>query len=148
MPLAIGFLDAMIVWRFAHGTNLPQKRLKINFGPETTLALAELLKLDDAAFRKFFAGSPVRRAGHVRFLRNVLVAAGNSGDSALVPMVMMHLHHNNPLVRGMSVWALSKLTTASQFQALTSDYLTDELDETVQAEWVEACATRFSVESK
>jgi epoxyqueuosine reductase len=107
-------------------------------GPETMPALAELLQLDDAAFRNFFAGSPVRRAGHVRFLRNVLVATGNSGDGALVPLVVAHLHHDDPLVRGMAVWALSKLTTATQFQALMPDYLPDELDETVQAEWAEA----------
>ncbi|MEC7361079.1 MAG: tRNA epoxyqueuosine(34) reductase QueG, partial [Pseudomonadota bacterium] len=49
--------------------------------------LADLLALDDAAFRKMFAGGPVRRAGHERFLRNVLVAAGNSGDTALLPAV-------------------------------------------------------------
>ena len=116
-------------------------------GPETMPALAELLKLDDAAFRKFFAGSPVRRAGHVRFLRNVLVATGNSGDRALVPLVVKHLHHDNPLVRGMAVWALSKLSTASQFQALAPIYLPDELDQMVQAEWAEACAAHISVES-
>ena len=110
-------------------------------------ALADLLQLDDAAFRKFFAGSPVRRAGHVRFLRNVLVATGNSGDRALVPLVLTHLHHDNPLVRGMAVWALSKLSTASQFQALAPIYLPDELDQVVQAEWAEACAAHISVES-
>jgi len=55
-----------------------------------------------------------------------------------VPLVVAHLHHDDPLVRGMAVWALSKLTTATQFQALMPDYLPDELDETVQAEWAEA----------
>ena len=50
-------------------------------GPADMPPLAHLLTLDDAAFRKMFAGGPVRRAGHVRFLRNVLVAAGNSGDA-------------------------------------------------------------------
>ncbi len=116
-------------------------------GPETMPALAELLELDDAAFRKFFAGSPVRRAGHVRFLRNVLVATGNSGDAALVPLVVVHLRHHDPMVRGMAVWALSKLTTATQFQVLMSDYLQCELDETVKAEWVEACMANVSSEN-
>jgi len=116
-------------------------------GPETMPALAELLQLDDAAFRKFFAGSPVRRAGHVRFLRNVLVATGNSGDGALVPLVVAHLHHDDPLLRGMAVWALSKLTTATQFQALMPDYLPNELDETVQAEWAEAHTAYVSFEN-
>ncbi|MEL0290613.1 MAG: 4Fe-4S double cluster binding domain-containing protein, partial [Alphaproteobacteria bacterium] len=116
-------------------------------GPKTMPALAELLQLDDAAFRKFFAGSPVRRAGHVRFLRNVLVATGNSGDGALVPLVVAHLHHDDPLLRGMAVWALSKLTTATQFQALMPDYLPNELDETVQAEWAEAHTAYVSFEN-
>ena len=106
--------------------------------PEKMPALAKLLQLDEAAFRKFFAGSPVRRAGHVRFLRNVLVATGNSGDSTLVQSVVAHLRHDDPLVRGMAVWALSKLITGKQFQALMPAYLPDELDETVQAEWAEA----------
>jgi hypothetical protein len=53
-------------------------------------------------------------------------------------LVVAHLHHDDPLVRGMAVWALSKLTTATQFQALMPDYLPYELDETVQAEWAEA----------
>jgi len=116
-------------------------------GPETMPALAELLQLDDAAFRKFFAGSPVRRIGHVRFLRNVLVATGNSGDGVLVPLVVAHLHNDDPLVRGMAVWALSKLTTASQFQALIPDYLPNERDETVQAEWARARTAYVSFEN-
>ena len=66
-------------------------------------ALADLLRLDDAGFRKMFAGSPVRRTGHVRFLRNVLIAAGNSGDCGLAPLIVTHLGHADPLVRGMAV---------------------------------------------
>ena len=72
--------------------------------------LADLLALDDAAFRKMFAGGPVRRAGHERFLRNVLVAAGNSGDGTLLPAVEACLRHDSPLVRGMAVWALATVT--------------------------------------
>ena len=104
-------------------------------------ALAKLLQFDDAAFRKYFAGKPLRRIGHARFLRNVLVATGNSGDGALVPLVVKHLRHDSPLVRGMAVWALSALTTAGRFQALISDYLPHETDETVQDEWEAARST-------
>ena len=115
--LATGFLDVMIVWRYVPGTNSRQKRPKaILLGQKTCQHLADLLGLDDAAFRKFSAGSPVRRAGYGRFLRNVLVATGNSGDGKLVPLVVMHLRHNDPLVRGMAVWALSKLTTFTSFR--------------------------------
>ena len=104
-------------------------------GPKCMPALAELLQFDDAAFREYFAGKPLRRIGHARFLRNVLVATGNSGDGALVPLIVLHLRHDNPLVRGMAVWALSALTTASRFRAFISDYLPHETDKTVRDEW-------------
>ena len=97
--------------------------------------LADLLALDDAAFRKMFAGGPVRRAGHDRFLRNVLVAAGNSGDPALLAAVEVHLRHDSPLVRGMAVWALSQLMDGKGYRQLRSRYLSDEHDQTVMAEW-------------
>lgn len=98
-------------------------------------ALAELLVLDDAAFRKMFAGSPVRRAGHDRFLRNVLVAAGNSSDAGLVPLVEMLLTHDSPLVRGMAVWALSCLLDEEGYRALRLAHVPHEVDETVLGEW-------------
>ena len=107
-------------------------------GPETMPALAELLQLDDTAFRKFFAGSPVRRAGHIRFLRNVLVATGNSGDRRLIPLILTHLRHSDPLVRGMAVWALSELVPISKLRAMAADYITKETDKAVATEWEEA----------
>jgi epoxyqueuosine reductase len=106
-------------------------------GPETMPALAELLQLDDTAFRKFFAGSPVRRAGHIRFLRNVLVATGNSGDRRLIPLILTHLRHSDPLVRGMAVWALSELVPISKLRAMAADYVTKETDKAVATEWEE-----------
>ncbi len=113
-------------------------------GPKCLPALAELLQFDDAAFRECFAGNPLRRIGHARFLRNVLVATGNSGDGALVPLVEVHLRHDNPLVRGMAVWALSALTTAGRFKAFISDYLPNETDKMVQDEWEAARYKLFS----
>jgi epoxyqueuosine reductase len=106
-------------------------------GPETMPALAELLQLDDTAFRKFFAGSPVRRAGHIRFLRNVLVATGNSSDRRLIPLVLTHLRHSDPLVRGMAVWALSELVPISKLRAMAADYVAKETDKAVATEWEE-----------
>ena len=108
-------------------------------GPKNMPALSDLLGLDDARFRKMFTGSPVRRAGYGRFLRNVLIAAGNSGDRALIPLIVTHLRHPEPLVRGMAVWALSELATADQLQAMAVDYLSDETDKTVVAEWTYTC---------
>ena len=105
------------------------------FGPKTMPALADLLGLDDTGFRKIFAGSPVRRAGYVRFLRNVLIATGNSGDRELIPLVVTHLRHSDPLVRGMAVWALSELAPISKLQAMAEYHLVRETNSTVAAEW-------------
>ena len=104
-------------------------------GPADMPPLAHLLTLDDTAFRKMFAGGPVRRAGHVRFLRNVLVAAGNSGDAGLVPAIKALLAHDSPLVRGMAVWALRCLLDEKGYRALCATHVPHEGDETVLGEW-------------
>src|SRR5260370_14345036 len=66
--------------------------------------LADLARLDDAAFRALFAKSPVKRTGRDRFVRNVLVAIGNSGDPALAGAAQARLDDASPLVRGAAVW--------------------------------------------
>ena len=71
--------------------------------------LAELVALDDAGFRARFSGSPIKRIGRDRFVRNVLIAIGNSGDAGLVPLVEARLGDNSPLVRGSAIWALGEL---------------------------------------
>ena len=72
--------------------------------------LADLLQLDDAGFRSKFSGSPVKRIGRDRFIRNCLIAAGNSGDAELVRHVTPLLDDPSPLVQAMAVWALEQLT--------------------------------------
>jgi epoxyqueuosine reductase len=72
-------------------------------------ALADLLRLDDAAFRKFFSGSPVKRIGRDRFIRNCLVAAGNSGDTNLIDQVSELQNDPNELISDMAAWALGEL---------------------------------------
>jgi epoxyqueuosine reductase len=98
--------------------------------------LAKLLQLDDAAFRTLFSGSPVKRTGRNRFLRNVLIAAGNSGDTSLVPQVRILLGDDSPLVRAMAVWALGALDHA-QALTLRREHLMREQDADVQREWQE-----------
>ncbi|QYX57278.1 tRNA epoxyqueuosine(34) reductase QueG [Roseovarius sp. SCSIO 43702] len=71
--------------------------------------LAELATLDDAAFRAKFSGSPIKRIGRDRFLRNVLYAIGNSGDAALVPSAEAHLDDPDETVRDAARWALERL---------------------------------------
>jgi len=99
-------------------------------------ALADLLQLDDAAFRTLFSGSPVKRIGRDRFLRNVLIAAGNSGDASLAARCRELTEDASPLVRGAAVWALSRLQEAEEFIVLANS--TVETDKDVQAEWYAA----------
>jgi epoxyqueuosine reductase len=96
--------------------------------------LAELLLLDDAAFRARFRGTPIKRTGRDRFLRNVLIAAGNSGDARLVPLVEARLSDDSPLVRAMAVWALSRLAP-QRFHLLRSAHANDP-DAAVRSEWL------------
>ena len=96
--------------------------------------LAELARLDDTAFRTLFAKSPVKRIGRDRFVRNVLIAIGNSGDAKLAAEAERLLADASPLVRGAAVWALSQLLRGDAFAALASTAM-DETDSTVRAEW-------------
>jgi len=99
-----------------------------------TPMLSELLQLDDAAFRARFAKSPIKRTGRDRFLRNVLIAAGNSGDLSLVSNIERLLNDSSPLVRGAAVWALSKLAP-DRLRIAAQTMQADERDEYVREEW-------------
>jgi epoxyqueuosine reductase len=72
--------------------------------------LAHLAGLDDAAFRLLFSGSPVKRTGRERFVRNVLIAIGNSADAALADAARARLDDSSGLVREAAAWALGRLT--------------------------------------
>jgi len=97
--------------------------------------LAELLVLDDATFRARFRGTPIKRTGRDRFLRNVLIAAGNSGDKALVPLIEARLEDDSPLVRAMAVWALARLAPY-RFRILRATRFSHEPDQAVRSEWM------------
>ena len=107
-------------------------------------SLADLARLDDAAFRILFAKSPVKRIGRDRFIRNVLIAIGNSNDVVLAVEAERLLDDESPLVRGAAVWALSQLKERAEFAALASDAIRNERDETVRAEWQVAGANAAS----
>jgi epoxyqueuosine reductase len=100
-----------------------------------TPSLADLARLDDATFRARFTKSPVKRIGRDRFIRNVLIAIGNSNDSTLAAEAERLLDDPSPLVRGAAVWALSQLMERDQFATLASDAIGAERDETVRSEW-------------
>ena len=89
-----------------------QAQANIAFAPRAELAapaLADLLALDDASFREMFSGSPIKRIGVARMIRNCLIAAGNSGDPALRPAVERHAASEDPVVADAAAWALARL---------------------------------------
>jgi epoxyqueuosine reductase len=95
--------------------------------------LTELSRLDDAAFRKMFAKMPIKRTGRDRFIRNVLIAIGNSGDPTLAADAERLLADASPVVRGAAVWALSRL--APDRLAALASLRASETDAEVAAEW-------------
>jgi epoxyqueuosine reductase len=99
-----------------------------------TPRLVDLVRLDDAAFRKMFAKTPVKRTGRDRFVRNVLIAIGNSGDATLVPEAEQLLGDDAPLVRGAAVWALGRLDR-DRLALIATQRRQSEDDPLVQEEW-------------
>ena len=97
--------------------------------------LAELLALDDATFRTRFAGTPIKRTGRDRVIRNALIAAGNSGAAELLPAVEALLADASPLVRAMAVWAAGRLADFERFRRLRERLSGAEHDANVQREW-------------
>jgi epoxyqueuosine reductase len=112
---------------------------KLAARPELTAPrLADLARLDDAAFRQMFSKSPLKRTGRNRFVRNVLIAIGNSGDAELAPEAIRLLDDPSALVRGAAVWALSRLLPAERFAALAMDRRARESEPLVAEEWAVA----------
>jgi epoxyqueuosine reductase len=105
--------------------------------------LAELARLDEASFRALFAGSPIKRVGRERFLRNVMIAIGNSNDPALADAAVARLEDEAPLVRGAAIWALARLTSPEQFLSFAAAGLRKERDAAVIEEWSDALAAPF-----
>jgi epoxyqueuosine reductase len=127
---------AVCPWnKFARATREPGLRAREAL---TAPALAGLAALDDAAFRALFTGSPIKRIGRDRFLRNVLIAIGNSGEPALLPAVRARLEDASPLVRGAAAWALLRLAANAEIAAARIRRLGAETDPAVRAEWASA----------
>jgi len=97
--------------------------------------LVDLARLDDAAFRALFSTTAVKRIGRDRFVRNVLIALGNSGAAAAVPVLRERLTDAAPLVRGAAVWALSRLLSGAALIQLKALHFEGESDAAVRAEW-------------
>ncbi len=130
-------MAATTAWRSARGTSSPARRARRSCRRASDLKappLADLAALDDAAFRALFPGSPVKRIGRDRFVRNVLIAIGNSGDHALTGSAVPHLRDPDPLVRGTAVWALSRLAERTELLSMHAS-LPPETDGGVAQEW-------------
>ncbi len=100
--------------------------------------LAELSRLDDAQFRALFSKTAIKRTGRERFVRNVLIAIGNSGDIALARDAARLLSDDSPLVRGAAVWASSRLMQRKAFDDLAAVHESNERDPSVREEWAAA----------
>ena len=111
----------------AHRAFLPRAEL---VAPQ----IADLLTLEDAAFRTLFSGSPIKRIGRDRFVRNVLIAAGNGHDTRLVAQIEKLLADPAPVVRGAAIWALARLSPDA-FVQKRRELSADEQDSSVQVEW-------------
>jgi epoxyqueuosine reductase len=97
--------------------------------------LADFARMEDAEFRAFFSGNPIKRIGVARFLRNVMIAIGNARDASLAPLAEGRLTHPSPLVRGAAVWAVARLCAADRLAQLAALYRARETDADVAAEW-------------
>jgi len=111
--------------RFAHES--AQARLFYPTPGNEAPGLVELLALDEEDFRTRFHDSPVLRAKHPGFLRNVAVALGNSGERAAVPALVARLNHPADLVRGHVAWALGRLGGAQAGDALRDRLTVEEV---------------------
>jgi epoxyqueuosine reductase len=98
--------------------------------------LAELAALDDAGFRALFRKSPIKRIGRARFLRNVMIAIGNSGNAALADRALAALDDDAAIVRGAAIWALSQLLPQDHYRQLARDRMESEPDAETRQEWL------------
>ena len=97
--------------------------------------LVDLLELTDHSFRNLFSGSPIKRIGRARFIRNVLIAVGNSGNKNYCSQVLKLLGDSSSLVRGAAVWVLGELLSKKDLQKLVQQYMPLEEDQMVLEEW-------------
>jgi epoxyqueuosine reductase len=129
---------AVCPWnKFAKATREP------GFAARPALAAPELralAALDDGAFRSLFSGSAIKRIGRDRFVRNVLIAIGNSGEPSLLAAVRPLLADASPLVRAMAAWAWLRLAEPAERERERAIQLRGESDPAVRAEWEQATA--------
>ena len=107
--------------------------------------LEDLLCLDDLSFREKFSGSPIKRIGRDRFIRNVLIAMGNSRAKTPTVDFLNLLDDSSNIVRAMAVWALGRMISGKKLKTLSAPYLKVEPDANVLEEWDRALAAGSNV---
>lgn len=115
-----------------------KKTTNIDFLPRDDLnepKLKDFLKLDEESFRKLFSMTSIKRIGRNRFIRNVLIAIGNSEEENFIEDIIPLLNDKSNLVRAMAVWALSQLCKKEKFEKLKTHYFHLEYDQDVIKEW-------------
>ncbi len=109
---------------------------KLHAQPQSILPpLNDLLALDEDGFKAMFRATPVLRAGHSGFIRNVLIAAGNSGDKNLVPVIKPHLVSEVEVIKASAIWGAKQLLSEADFTALRQEYRRPTDSEAITAEW-------------
>ena len=116
------------------------KSKEIRFSSKKNISdftLSNLASFDDKNFRVFFSGSPIKRIGRDRFLRNVLIAIGNSNNKELAKKALLNISDKSSLVRGAAIWAIRNLLGDSEIKEIKEKSLNRERDNLVKKEWVE-----------
>ena len=109
--------------------------------------LEDFLNLDDSLFREKFSGSPIKRIGRDRFIRNVLIALGNSSIRAPSISLLNLLNDPSSIVRAMCVWVLGRILPINKMKELSVQHLKSEMDKTVREEWYMALNIDYNSES-
>ena len=106
--------------------------IKLASGDRLLPDIARLLPFDEAEFRCYFSKTTVKRTGYIRFMRNVLIAAGNAGQPELIALIEPYLGHGDARLRAMAIWALSRYLDKDSLSRLAPE---KELDREVATEW-------------
>ena len=118
-----------------------KKTNDIDFIPKKDLiepTLKSFLSLDESMFRKQFSRSSIKRIGRNRFIRNVLIAVGNSKNKNYLSEITLLLSDSSDLVRSMAVWALKEILNKKDFELQKKIYYKKESDPKVKNEWIDS----------
>ena len=94
------------------------------------------MSLNDSEFRNKFSKTSIKRIGRDRFIRNVLIAIGNSNNKKFIDDIIPLLKDKSDLVRAMAIWALNQISSENEFEALKKKFLINEINSEVRQEWL------------